>query len=82
MEVGGEVVGYTLFALDVRTAAQRWANARANTLDGNLNVFIPGHGQRAAGVPKVVRAIAECSRSKVVWSVDIDPPRGGDPVKA
>ncbi|MGD1996987.1 MAG: alpha/beta fold hydrolase [Anaerolineae bacterium] len=78
VEVAGERIGYTLYELDGRTEQQR----RAKTVDGNLNVFIPGHGQTADAAKALIATIVRFSSSKVVWSIDVDPPRGGDAARA
>jgi len=82
VEVDGETIGYTLYEIDARTESQRIMNARDNTLDGNLNVYIPGHGQTAAAARNLIATTVALSPSKVLWSIDIDPPRGGDPTRA
>jgi len=82
VEVDGEAVGYSLYEVDARTESQRIANARDKTLDGNLNVYVPGHGQRAAAARNLIATIIALSSSKVLWAIDIDPPRGGDPARA
>lgn len=82
VEVGGETIGYTLYEVDARTESQRIANARDKALDGNLNVYVPGHGQRAAAAKNLIATIVALSSSKVLWAIDVDPPRGGDPARA
>jgi pimeloyl-ACP methyl ester carboxylesterase len=82
VEVDGETIGYTLYAVDARTESQRIANARDKTLDGNLNVYVPGHGQRAAAAKNLIATIVALSSSKVLWAIDIDPPRGRDQARA
>ena len=82
VEVDGETIGYTLYEIDARTESQRIMNTRDNTLDGNLNVYIPGHGQTAAAARNLIATTIALSSSKVLWSIDIDPPRGGDPARA
>lgn len=80
--VGDERCGYGFYAIDARSEDQRLRNTNTRTLDGDLVVFIPGHGQRAATARRLQSALVETSSSKVLWSIDIDPPEGGDPVKA
>ena len=77
VEVDGETMCYTLYEVDARTESQRTANARHKTLDGNLNVYVPGHGQRATAAKNLTATIVALSSSKVLWAIDIDPPRGG-----
>jgi pimeloyl-ACP methyl ester carboxylesterase len=83
-EVGlrGETIGYTLYEVDARPEGQRMANARDKTLDGNLNVYVPGHGQRATAAKNLLATIVALSSSKVLWAIDVDPPRGGDQARA
>ena len=78
----GQRIGYTLYSVDARPQNQRQQNDLARRLDGGLNVFLPGHGQLARTARKLIHTIAENSASHLVWSVDIHPPKGGDPVKA
>jgi len=82
VQVDGETIGYTLYEIDARTEDQRLENARCNALDGYLNVFAPGHGQTAAGARSLITTIVALSSSKILWSIDVDPPKGGDPTKA
>jgi pimeloyl-ACP methyl ester carboxylesterase len=82
VEVAGERIGYYLYEIDARTAEQRERNARQRSLDGNLIVYIPGHAQRATTAKRLHAELIAQSASKVIWSVDIDPPRNGDPAKA
>ena len=82
VEVDGETVCYTLYEVDARTESQRIANARDRALDGNLNVYVPGHGQRATAAKNLTATIVALSSSKVLWAIDIDPPRGGDQARA
>ncbi|NIS79927.1 MAG: hypothetical protein GTO14_06920 [Anaerolineales bacterium] len=79
--VAGEKCGYSFYAIDARTEDQRLRNTQTGTLDGDLIVFIPGHGQRSAAARRLQSTLIEASASKVLWSIDVDPPRGGDPVK-
>ncbi|MBC8264346.1 MAG: hypothetical protein H8E47_09515 [Anaerolineales bacterium] len=80
--IAGETVGYTLYEVDARPESQRIANAKDNTLDGNLNVYIPGHGQTVTAAKNLIARIIALSSSKVLWAIDIDPPRDGDPARA
>ncbi len=82
VKVSEEAIGYTLHAVDARTESQRTANDRKRSLDGNLNVYVPGHGQTAAAAKNLMAEIAALSSSKVLWAIDVDPPTGGDPARA
>ena len=82
VEVDGERTGYTLYEVDARPESQRIANARDRALDGNLNVYVPGHGQRVAAARNLIATIMTLSSSKVLWAIDVDPPRGGDAARA
>jgi pimeloyl-ACP methyl ester carboxylesterase len=82
IEVAGERLGYELFEFDARTEEQRAGDERRGALAGDLLVIIPGHGQTADSARHLIETSATRSKSGVAWSVDIDPPRGGDPVKA
>ena len=75
-------IGYTLYSVDVRSPEQRRQNEIDRRLDGDLNVFLPGHGQLARTARELIHTIAENSASHIVWSIDMHPPEGGDPVKA
>jgi pimeloyl-ACP methyl ester carboxylesterase len=78
----GQRIGYTLYSVDARPPEQRRQNDIERRLDGDLSVFLPGHGQLARTARKLIHTIADNSASHLVWSVDIHPPKGGDPVKA
>jgi len=82
VRVDGETVGYTLYEIDARTEDQQTSNATNRRLDGNLNVYIPGHGQRSTAAKNVMATIVALSPSRILWSIDIDPPKGGDPTRA
>jgi len=82
IEIDREIVGFTLYEVDARTENQRLSNARDKTLDGSLNVYIPGHGQTANAATNLITTIVAHSQSKILWSVDIDPPKGGDHIRA
>jgi len=82
VEVGGQTIGYTLHEVDARSESQRTANARDKTLAGNLNVYVPGHGQTVTAARNLIARIIALSSSKVLWAIDIDPPRGGDAARA
>lgn len=77
----GQRIGYTLYSVDARPEEQRRQNNIDRRLDGKLNVFLPGHGQLAGTARDLILTIAENSASHIVWSIDIHPPEGGDPVK-
>jgi pimeloyl-ACP methyl ester carboxylesterase len=82
IEVAGEIVGYELYEFDARSEEQRSTDEHRGTLAGDLIVIIPGHGQTADSAKHLIENSAALGKSKVAWSVDIDPPKGGDPVKA
>jgi hypothetical protein len=82
VKLRGEKIGYTLYEVDARPESQRTANARDKTLDGNLNVYVPGHGQRVTAARNLIARIMSLSSSKVLWAIDVDPPRGGDLARA
>lgn len=82
VEVDGETVGYGCYVIDTRDDAKRLKNNSENKLDGNLIVYLPGHLQPADAAQHLHTAIAQISRAGVAWSIDIDPPNGGDPIKA
>lgn len=82
VEVNGERVGFTLCEIDGRAKEQRLANVATGTLDGNLSIYIPGHCQSARGASNLMGEIVAHSSSKVLWSIDIDPPTGGDLARA
>jgi pimeloyl-ACP methyl ester carboxylesterase len=80
--IDGEQLGYALYECDARSEEQRGRDAARGALAGNLIIIIPGHGQTADSALHLIHASAQHSKSKVAWCVDIDPPVGGDPVKA
>lgn len=80
--IEGQRIGYSLYSIDGRTESQRVENARRGGLDGNPVIFLPGHGQRATAAKNLHSALLESSRSKLLVSIDVDPPPGGDPMKA
>lgn len=82
VEIDGETVSYSCYVIDTRDDAKRLKNNWENELDGNLIVYLPGHLQPADAAQNLHTAIAQVSRAGVVWSIDIDPPKGGDPAKA
>ena len=82
VEVDGQTIGYTLYEVDARPESQRIANARDRTLDGNLNVYVPGHGQTVTAARNLTATIVALSSSKVLWAIDVDPPGGGDAARA
>lgn len=71
-------LGYQLYEVDARPVGA----GDSGCLQGNLNVFIPGHWQKARTAQRLLQGIAAESDSGLVWSLDIDPPQGGDPVRA
>jgi pimeloyl-ACP methyl ester carboxylesterase len=80
--VDGEKVGYSTYKIDARDDTRRLKNKLENKLEGNLIVYLPGHVQPVDAARELHTAIVQASRAGVLWSVDIDPPKGGDPVKA
>jgi pimeloyl-ACP methyl ester carboxylesterase len=82
VDVDGEKVGYSCYVIDVRDDARYLKNKTENTLEGNLVVYLPGHVQPADAARHLHTAIVQASRAGVLWSIDIDPPQGGDPTKA
>jgi hypothetical protein len=82
IEIDGERLGYALLECDVRSDEQRQRDAARGALAGDVIVIIPGHGQTADSALNLIRLSAQRSKSHVAWCVDIDPPVGGDPVKA
>jgi len=82
IEIDGERLGYALVECDLRSDEQRQRDAARGALAGDLIVIIPGHGQTADSALRLIHQSAQHSQSKVAWCVDIDPPVGGDPVKA
>jgi len=82
IEIDGERLGYALCECDVRSGEQRQHDAARGALAGDLIIIIPGHGQTADSALHLIHQSAQHSKSKVAWCVDIDPPVGGDPVKA
>jgi hypothetical protein len=82
VEVDGQRVAYEWLEVDVRSEAQRQADAAAGCLRGDPAVVIPGHGQTVASPRKLTTAAAALSSAGVAWCIDITPPAGGDPVKA
>jgi hypothetical protein len=82
IEIDGERLGYALVECDVRSGEERQRDAAREALAGDLIVILPGHGQTADSAVRLIQQSAQHSKSKVAWCVDIDPPAGGDPVKA
>jgi pimeloyl-ACP methyl ester carboxylesterase len=75
VEVGWTKIPYELYGLDARAGHDRDPK-------GNIIVILPGHGQTAAYPKRMATAAAIWSKSKIVWSIDVTPPAGGDPIKA
>jgi len=80
--IRGETVTYTLCEFDGRREKQREENARRQALDGDLNVYLPGHGQPPDAARNLLETIVSLSRSKVLWSLSIDAVTGGDTVRS
>jgi len=82
VDIDGETVGYSYLEIDARDDARRLKNRSQNKLDGNLAVYLPGHVQPVDAARHLHTALVQASRAGVLWSIDIDPPKGGDPTKA
>ncbi len=80
--IDGERIGYALHCYDARTDAERAADHARHALGGALVVVLPGHGQTAFSSALVLAESALHGRAGVAWLADIDPPAGGDPVRA
>jgi pimeloyl-ACP methyl ester carboxylesterase len=76
------MVGYSCYIIDARDDGRHQKNKTDNALEGNLVVYLPGHVQPADAARDLHTAIIEASQAGVLWSIDIDPPKGGDPTKA
>jgi pimeloyl-ACP methyl ester carboxylesterase len=81
VQVGWEKVAFELFGVDARTEDERARDNARQRPAGNIIVLIPGHGQTAGYPKRMAAAAATLSNSKIVWSIDITPPAGGDPIK-
>jgi hypothetical protein len=81
VEIDGQQIFYDLYAVDARTSGQRELDASRGQLAGNVVVLIPGHGQTANAPRKLAARLAQLSKSKVAWSIDITPAGDGDPVE-
>jgi len=82
VDVKGETVTYTLCEFDGRSEEQREENASRQTLDEDLNLYLPGHGQPPDAARNLLETIVSLSRSKVLWSLSIDAVTGGDTARA
>ncbi len=82
VDIDGVTVGYSCLEIDARDDARRLKNKSENKLDGNLAVYLPGHVQPVDAARHLHAALVQASRAGVLWSIDIDPPKGGDPTKA
>lgn len=82
VQVGGETVGYEMYAVDARTAQQRARDTHRGRPGGNIMVVVPGHGQSVHGPRKMVATAALLSKSRIAWCIDPIPARGGDCTEA
>jgi hypothetical protein len=82
VKVGDEVVGYSILTIDARSDDRLKENQSKAGLSGRLNIFVPGHGQRVTTAKKLLTGIVTMSKEKLLWSINIDPTTGGEPVKA
>jgi hypothetical protein len=80
--VDGERIGYAFHSYDARTGVERAADLARQALGGALILLLPGHGQTAFSLTLLLAESALHSRAGVAWLADIDPPAGGDPVRA
>lgn len=80
--IGSENLDYTILEVDARNEAQRGDNFNLKNLNGDLIVYIPGHVQRVEDASNFLEYAARRSPAGLVWSIDVPPPIGGDPVKA
>ena len=80
--VGEEEVGYSIFTIDARSEDQKKKDQNPSAPNRRLNIFIPGHGQRVRTARKLMTRIVTRTKEKILWSIKIDPTRGGDPTKA
>ncbi|OQA46561.1 MAG: hypothetical protein BWY52_00684 [Chloroflexi bacterium ADurb.Bin325] len=78
----GERIGYTLRSCDARSEAERAADRARRALSGALIVVLPGHGQTASSSTLLLAEAALRGRAGVAWLIDLDPPAGGDPIRA
>jgi pimeloyl-ACP methyl ester carboxylesterase len=79
---GRESIGYSLFEVRCITEDINPRQDSITKLECDLSVFIPGHGQKAWTAKKLIYSLAMHTTSGLVWSLDIDPPSGGDPKRA
>lgn len=82
IELDGEIIGYHIWEVDLRTQKQNGRSKQQKSLDGPLNIFLPGHGLMADSAKNLIHNIAAKSSSKIVWSIDVDPNNQGDEGKA
>ena len=82
VSVGGETITYTLCEFDGRSEEQREENARRQALNGDLNVYLPGHGQPPDAARNLLETIVSLSRAKVLWSLSVRAVTGGDTERA
>jgi pimeloyl-ACP methyl ester carboxylesterase len=82
IKIGRERLDYSIVEIDARNEVQGGDYVNHKTLNGDLFVYLPGHGQRVHDAANLLEYTARRSPAHLVWSIDIAPPAGGDPVKA
>jgi len=53
----------------------------STTATNIINVYLPGHGQRATTAKRLLSSLAQQNQSQLTWSIDIDPAPGGSTIK-
>jgi len=76
--IGNRKIGYNLHEYD---PVDRQPSAPANGRN-TINVFLPGHGLRAATAQRLLSSLAKQDHYQPTWSIDIDPSPGGSTIKA
>ncbi len=71
-------IGYYLYEHSPGDHLSPASNASANV----INVYIPGHGQRATTAKQLLTSITQVNPYQRTWSIDIDPAPGGSLNKA
>lgn len=71
-------IGYYLYEHNPVDHQSPTSNATANV----INVYIPGHGQRATTAQQLLTSITQMNPYQLTWSIDIDPAPGGSLNKA
>lgn len=75
--IGNQKIGYYLYEYNPGDRYSPTSTAAANI----INVFLPGHGQRAATAQQLLSSLAQQNPSQLTWSIDIDPSPGGSLLK-